>query len=122
LRIQENWKSFGASQNWREWEVRPTSRWNYGLVLQRAPEMSFSILRKAGPLSDQPFDPAFVPIELYARARRIPSWKTDTNGLANVLPSSPAQTEEPVETVALIPMGAARLRVTTFPLVNEPEP
>jgi len=34
-----------------------------------------------------------------------------------VLPQSPVPTEEPVEKVRLVPMGAARLRISAFPVV-----
>jgi hypothetical protein len=49
------------------------------------------------------------------KAKRIPSWQMDTNGLAANPPASPVKTDEPSETVTLIPMGAARLRISLFP-------
>jgi hypothetical protein len=33
----------------------------------------------------------------------------------------PVQSSEPVETVTLIPMGAARLRISAFPVIANPE-
>ena len=42
----------------------------------------------------------------------------DRHGLCAVLQDSPVRTTEPVETVTLIPMGCARLRVSAFPVVS----
>src|SRR5439155_19283707 len=38
--------------------------------------------------------------------------------LVGKLQDSPVKTEEPLETVSLIPMGAARLRISSFPVVG----
>jgi hypothetical protein len=120
LRIGERWKTYGTDKNWPEFEVFPTSPWNYGLVLDFAnPADSFKVIRKPGPVPAQPFTPETVPIELQARARKIPGWKQDSVGLVGKLQSSPVKTSEPVETITLIPMGAARLRITSFPVVGD---
>ncbi|MCX5685467.1 MAG: transcriptional initiation protein Tat, partial [Planctomycetota bacterium] len=42
----------------------------------------------------------------------------DRYGLAAVLQMSPVFTEQPVETVTLIPMGWARLRISAFPTAS----
>jgi len=119
LRIGERWQTYGADKNWPEFEVFPTTVWNYGLVLD-SPDVnrSFEVIKKPGPVPSQPFTPETVPIELRARARKIPAWKMDRFGLVGKLQPSPVRTDEPVETVTLIPMGAARLRITSFPVVG----
>ncbi len=66
----------------------------------------------------QPFTPETAPIELRAKAKKIPEWKQDALGLVGKLEPSPVKSAEPTETVALIPMGAARLRVTAFPTIG----
>ena len=75
--------------------------------------------QKPGPLAAQPFTPESTPISIKAKARRIDAWQQDRNGLLMPLQASPAKTSEPVEVVSLIPMGAARLRVTTFPTASD---
>src|SRR5690606_32263654 len=60
-----------------------------------------------------------VNISLRAKARKIPRWTTDANNLVETLQASPAKTSEPVEEVTLIPMGAARLRISAFPNVTD---
>jgi hypothetical protein len=97
--------------------VFPTTTWNYGLVLDpEHPESSFRILHKSGALPAQPFTPETAPISIQAKARKIPSWQQDANGLVGKLPHSPVVSQEPIETVELIPMAAARLRITSFPV------
>ncbi len=70
-------------------------------------------------MADQPFTPEAAPIKLRVKARRIPAWRQDANGLVNTLQASPARTDQPLETVTLIPMGCARLRISAFPTVGD---
>jgi hypothetical protein len=119
LRIGERWQSYGENKTWPEYEVFPTTAWNYGLVLDNAdPAKCFEVVKSPGPLPSQPFTSETVPIELRVRARKIPAWQLDQFGLVGKLQSSPVKTDEPVETVRLIPMGAARLRITSFPVIG----
>lgn len=119
LKIGEEWKRCGGNDKWPAWEVLPATPWNYGLELDPArPENSIAVIRKSAPLAQQPFTPQAAPIELRAKARRIPAWGFDRHGLCAVLQASPAYTAEPLETVALIPMGCARLRIAVLPLAT----
>lgn len=122
LKIKERWASHGSRHpQWPEWEVFPESPWNYGLVLDPAhPERTVSVHRRSGPLAANPFTHEGSPIELQAKARRIPTWTMDALHLVGSLPASPVTTTEPEETVTLIPMGAARLRITSFPTATSP--
>jgi hypothetical protein len=43
----------------------------------------------------------------------------DAQGLVGKLQASPALSWDPVETVTLAPMGAARLRITSFPVIGK---
>jgi hypothetical protein len=119
LKIEEKSRRYGGSAAWPEVEVYPTTPWNYGLVLDsQKPATSLELVRKSGALPSQPFTPEHVPLELRARARGIPGWALDRNGLAGKLPASPVHSAEPEKTVTLIPMGAARLRITAFPSIG----
>jgi hypothetical protein len=121
LMIKERLQKHGESiPNWPEWEVFPESPWNYGLVLDaQNPASSFQIIKGDGPLPAQPFVPDAVPIKLKAKGRRIPNWQTDRNHLVSRLQPSPVRSDEPIEDLTLIPMGAARLRVTMFPVLGD---
>ena len=106
----------GVDQSkWPTFEILPASPWNYGL-LTSAPK--FEVTRKPWPASDYPFTQATVPIEITATGKRIPSWTLDQNGLVAILPKSPVATKTEAERMILIPMGAAKLRIASFPQVK----
>ncbi|HUR47092.1 MAG TPA: hypothetical protein VMZ27_14530, partial [Candidatus Saccharimonadales bacterium] len=117
LKIGEKWTRYGKNENWPEWEVYPTTPWNYGLEPQ-AGLINFEVVHKSGPLAENPFKPETVPIELKGKARKIPAWTQDKLGMVGKLQMSPTRSDEPIEIVSLIPMGAARLRVTAFPVIG----
>jgi hypothetical protein len=120
LRVGETWKKYGGSEQWPEHEVLPSTPWNYGLVLdEKDPAASFEVARREAPIADQPWVPDGQPVVLKAKARKIPAWKTDAKGLIRPLPQSPVKSAEPVETIELIPMGCARLRISQFPVIGE---
>jgi hypothetical protein len=119
LKIGEKCSRYGGTKDWPEVEVFPTTPWNYGLVVDPAhPPASLHLVRRPAAVADDPFTPATVPLEVTAKAKRIPRWTMDRNGLVGKLAPSPVRSAEPVETVTLIPMGAARLRITVFPRIG----
>ena len=119
LKIGEKWQRYGKNEAWPEWEVYPTTPWNFGLeVNETHPERSFEIVTKPGRIAPNPFTPETAPLELRAKARRIAAWESDKFGLVGKLQLSPAKSDAPLETVSLIPMGAARLRITAFPTIG----
>ena len=113
----------GGSDEWPTWAVTPTTEWNYGLLdspaIFSSLEFSISVKNRAWPKNDQPFTPESVPIELIAKGRKIDAWQEDYLGTVGLLQSSPAKTKAPIEKLTLIPMGAARLRITVFPTVTK---
>ncbi len=119
LQIGERWVRYGGTEAWPEHEVYPTSPWNYGLVLHaKNPAKSFKLLRRSGKLPSQPFTPETVPIFVKAKARSISAWRLDAQGLVMPLQPSPVKSDAPLEAVTLIPMGAARLRISAFPVIG----
>jgi len=120
LAIKERWATYGnRSPNWPEREVFPESAWNYGLVLDPPdPARSFEVVRKPDPVPGQPFTPETAPLQLKAKAHKISGWQQDRLGMVGLLQQSPAKSEEPVEQVTLIPMGASRLRISMFPIIG----
>jgi hypothetical protein len=120
LRIGEEYRRAGGDDRWPEWEILPTSAWNYGLVIsERNPAASFEVIKREWPADDQPFTLQSAPLELRAQAKRIPQWKLNEQGLINPLPPSPVRSAEAVESITLVPMGAARLRIAAFPVMGE---
>lgn len=120
LEIGESWKRAGGSDRWPEWEIHPTSAWNYGLIVDESdPASSFEVVEGKWPDDDAPFTHEGTPVRLRAKGKKIPAWKLDDLGLASELQESPVRSEEPLEDLALIPMGAARLRISSFPVIGE---
>lgn len=106
------WQPGADPSKWPTTEIHPASPWNYVLAAKPA----LKVARRPWPKDDFPFTPESVPITLTAEAKRVPSWTVDENGLCAILPQSPVATSTPVERITLIPMGAARLRIASFPV------
>ena len=119
LKIGEKYVREGGTDEWPAWEIHPVTPWNYGLVLdEQDPASSFEVVENPMP-KGQPFEAKAAPIELRAKARKIPDWKLDRLGLVGPMAQSPVKSDQPVETVTLIPMGCARLRISAFPVIGE---
>ncbi len=121
LKIGEKYVRHGGTGEWPAWEIHPTTAWNYGLELKGDdPAAGIDVVGKDWPSTDMPFVADDAPVVLRARGRKIPEWRLDSRfGLVGELQQSPVFSREPVETVMLIPMGAARLRVSSFPVVSD---
>jgi len=118
LKIGEKYVRRGGTDDWPAWEIHPTTPWNYGLLVdQGEPGKSFEVAPAKWPKSDRPWFFDAAPIALLAKARKIPAWKKDKLGLVGRMRQSPVKSNEPVETVTLIPMGCARLRISAFPTI-----
>ncbi len=120
LKIGERWVRRGGTDKWPAYEVFPTTPWNYGLIVNlKEPEKSFKVIKNSGKLAYQPFSLKNAPIQILAKAKRIPGWGLEKNGLIQAVPDSPVHVNGRTETVTLIPMGSARLRVSAFPYIAE---
>ena len=120
LKIGETYLREGGTDEWPAWEIHPSTPWNYGLILEQSdPADSFEIVRRPWPVSDMPFTHEGAPLELRARGRRIAEWQLSGRGLVGKLQQSPVKSSQPVEEITLIPMGAARLRIASFPVIGE---
>jgi hypothetical protein len=134
LKINESYKKMGSKEtaiydskwrpdadqsNWPSYEIYPAGLWNYGIALTNQPlQDQFIITRKEWPATNYPFTPDASPITVKAKGKLIPWWTLDKYGLCDVLPQSPVTTETKETEIELVPMGAARLRVSSFPVVK----
>lgn len=120
LNIGERWEKYGDKPQWPEYQVLPTTAWNYGLVLNPdRPADTVKVARVAQEIAPQPFTPDAAPIVLKARAKKIAGWGLERNGILQEVQPGPIQSPEPTEEIELIPMGCARLRLSAFPRIGD---
>jgi len=99
-----------------DWVIMPTSPWNYALEIDQSnPSSSFTFTRgKVGP---SPFSEDQAPVMITAKGRILTEWK-ETQNAASIPPMSPVNSNNPIESVVLIPYGSTRLRIVEFPFIN----
>ncbi len=116
--------SYGIGEDWvklrdrgmtADWQVFPSSAWNYALHVGAADPARDLIVVEDG-LSDRPFSRHEAPVKILAKASRIDAWRAE-DGVADPVPESPVTTQQAIETIRLIPYAAAKLRITAFPAV-----
>ena len=117
------WRRKGLSKEqlkaWPAYDIFPDTPWNYGLVLdKKKPETSFEVVQNRWPSDNHVWASTKTPIEMKAKGRRIPGWRTDEMDLVGLLSQSPVKSDEPVEGITLVPMGSARLRLSAFPVID----
>jgi hypothetical protein len=110
LKIGEDWRKLREVGPAADWEIHPTTPWNYAATLGK-PEV------REKPVGEYPFSPDGAPLELLIRGRRLPEW-TLVNGSAATVPRSPVRSDAPLETITLVPYGSAKLRITAFPVLE----
>jgi len=104
---------------WPSYEIYPASAWNYSLLIDKNnPVKDIQVVKKEWPEDNYPFTTESAPIQIKAKGRQIPSWGIDNTGLCSVLPSQNAKRSDVIEDITLIPMGAARIRISAFPVTE----
>tara|TARA_R110002033_G_scaffold56090_3_gene105015 strand:- start:132963 stop:135119 length:2157 start_codon:yes stop_codon:yes gene_type:complete len=113
------WQEGVDKEKWPSYEIQPATPWNYGLVVDANDiSSSFVIETKEWPSSNFPFTTKDVPIRIKAKGKKIAAWTLDQYDLAGELKDSPVKSSEKIEDIELIPMGAARLRISAFPVIG----
>jgi len=130
--VKINYDNFGYKGS-VDWEIYPKSPWNYGLMIDPVNETrGFQISENQ--LTKYPFadkgdmiwnsdTEKYVPwnenaaVVINARCMKIPDW-TMKDFSADIPPASPFTPEGTTEIIELVPYGAARLRITEFPVVD----
>ncbi len=116
LKMGEYWKKIGGEEPHADWEVYPTTPWNYGLCVDEA-DPDRSVTFESKPLGDCPFSPDGAPIVATVKGKLVPEWVLE-HSAAGVLPTSPVASTQPMAYLVLIPYGCTDLRVTGFPVVE----
>lgn len=104
------WQAGADAGRWPSYEIFADSPWNYAL----STDSGIKVVRGSGDFAN-PFTTESVPLKFKAKGRKVPSWTIDEYGLTGVLPYDCDEREDKLEDIELIPMGAARLRISAFP-------
>ncbi|MDP6546761.1 MAG: glycoside hydrolase family 127 protein [Phycisphaerae bacterium] len=137
LKIGEDWRKVKDWPDFKaktpqcaDWAIYPTTPWNYALQIDPDNLEGSLKFEKVG-IKNYVFDSKLAPVKLTVKGRRLPAWKlTDHNAQvpqrklqqpnrAGLPPKSPVQSSEPLEELTLIPYGAAKLRITVFPVLKK---
>lgn len=115
------WQKNADASQWPTTEIYADSPWNYSLCFRgfgRKALDNIEVVKKPWPADNFPFTLESVPLEFRAKGRRVPSWTIDETGLCGVLPDETAVKAKEVDDITLVPMGAARLRISAFPVAR----
>ena len=114
--------SYGIGEDWlklrdrgltADWQVFPTTQWNYALTIDpRQATTQIATVEKA--MQPAPFSAKTTPITLTVKGRKLPHWWAE-DGVAAPVPEGASTDPQPEETLSLIPYAAAKLRITAFP-------
>ena len=122
LQLEEEWSRVNADRPHRElphgdFEVRPASPWNYGVLLDPQ-DPGAGLAFQERPVGERPFSPEGAGMAARVRGRRLPNWRT-AHGWAGEFGPGLQRSEEPLEELTLIPYGCTNIRVTEFPRLEE---
>jgi uncharacterized protein len=120
LKIGEEWRRTNTDLPLRglphaDWEVYPTTPWNYALAVSEA-TLAQDVVFAEHPLGEWPFSPDGAPVSATVKGRRVPGWIMDNGSPADV-PAGPVTSSAPIDELTLIPFGCSNLRITEFPVL-----
>jgi len=119
LPLDAEWKEVkNYAQKSSDWELTPTKKWNYAVQLPPAnAECGVSVAET--PEGAVPFDQAHPRLTMQVSGRELDGWTMVQNS-AGAVPVSPVSANGTTTPLKLVPYGAAKLRITSFPFVAEP--
>lgn len=111
-----HWQDGVDASLWPCYVLKPASPWNYALKVDKDNlPLRFKVVKKEWPADDFPFTLENVPLEFTAVGVQIPSWGYDETGMTDLLPTKYVERSAEETPITLVPMGAARLRISAFP-------
>ena len=127
LKIDERWQQCNEVNYQKQkgtlkrpqWEAFPNSPWNYGLVLDDTGSLFVDEVTCSKDVPLQPFDLKNAPISIRTRGKQIPAWSLQENTAAE-LQNSPVLSDRAEESIELVPLCSARLRMSCLPVIGEP--
>ena len=114
--VREDWVKLRDRGMTADWQVFPSSQWNYALAVDESSMAQAGAKESA--LGKRPFARQDTPVSLEVQARKLSTWRA-VDGVADPVPQSPVSSAEPVEKITLVPYAAAKLRITAFPVLKD---
>jgi uncharacterized protein len=99
------------AQKSSDWQIQPAKKWNYAVQLGDC-----AATAAEHTLSETPFDVTHPPVTMTVQGKLLPQWSVHENS-AGPVPSSPVKSRDPIQSLTLVPYGAAKLRITAFPFL-----
>ena len=106
-----HWQASADPSKWPTYEIYADSPWNMAL---RDNLDGMQVEFKPWPANNYPWSHEGTPISVKAIGAPVEGWGMDATGLCQVLPDIDAERGK-LRRLILIPMGAARLRISAFP-------
>lgn len=117
IKVDGKRQKIGEEYGISTWAYKPTSPWNYGIMLNPGnPGEDLELIKSEMP--EYPWSADTVPLKVKAKGKRIPTW-TEYNGNHGPMPYSKVRSDEKVEEITLIPYGATILRISEIPQIRE---
>ena len=114
LPLDAKWSELKAyAQKSADWQLHATEKWNYAVELGSC---DAKVSERA--IAVTPFDVNNPPVTMTVHGRLLPEWGV-TEHSASPVPKSPVKGSGSLESLTLVPYGAAKLRVTAFPFLRE---
>ncbi len=114
----ESWVKLRDRGLTADWQVFPTTSWNYALSTSETTAPQLRVVER--PVPAYPFAREASAVEIHVPARQLAEWKS-TDGVADPVPSGPVESAEVEQILTFVPYGSAKLRVTAFPQLRARE-
>jgi len=122
VRIKEDWIKMREDQfGWDVRKIEPDAPWNYGVVKEEFDQGKGVQVNIQEKIARQPWKEGNAPIVLKVPAKKIPDWQVVVRNTVDPLREGPVRSDQNLEMIEMIPMGAAHLRLTCLPVVSDSE-